>query len=255
MVLFHVAVLVLFWANFTVAALMTLVCGGTIWATSVFVVRSSLFRKTLCRLPTADHVLLTFDDGPHPIHTPQILEILSESGIKAVFFLIGNHALAHPDLVRRIKAEGHVIGNHSMTHPVASFWMAGPWRVSREVTRCNETLRNLTGIDTSLFRAPVGHHSFFLEPILIHSRMISVGWSRRGFDGIEALASQAPARLLNHLSGGEILVLHDSNPHIAVMLKAVIDGLKQRGLASFTSLKHDEEIVKWRAFVQRSDRE
>ena len=60
-------------------------------------------------------VALSFDDGPHPAHTPQVLEILKRSGATATFFLIGERAEAHPDLVRRIKVEGHEVGNHYFT--------------------------------------------------------------------------------------------------------------------------------------------
>jgi peptidoglycan-N-acetylglucosamine deacetylase len=60
-------------------------------------------------------VALSFDDGPHPAHTPRVLEILKRSGATATFFLIGERAEAHPDLVRRIKAEGHEVGNHYFT--------------------------------------------------------------------------------------------------------------------------------------------
>jgi peptidoglycan/xylan/chitin deacetylase (PgdA/CDA1 family) len=80
---------------------------------AAFVVLERLTPNVVWRVPTNEPlVALTFDDGPDPVHTPQVLEILARSGATATFFLIGERALAHPDLVRRIRAEGHEVGNH-----------------------------------------------------------------------------------------------------------------------------------------------
>src|SRR5450631_1454632 len=76
------------------------------------------FHRIRLRMPSGDKaVYLTFDDGPHPENTPALLDMLLAFQIKATFFLIGEQAKAHPDLVRRLLHEQHVLGNHSMTHP------------------------------------------------------------------------------------------------------------------------------------------
>jgi peptidoglycan-N-acetylglucosamine deacetylase len=71
---------------------------------------------TSCRVD-GPYVAMTFDDGPHPVLTPRLLDILKTRGIKATFFLIGQNAAEYPDIVRRIAAEGHEISNHSWSHP------------------------------------------------------------------------------------------------------------------------------------------
>ena len=77
------------------------------------------------------YLSLTFDDGPHPVHTPRLLKVLREHGVTAVFCLWGEHALAHPEIVRAIAADGHLLGNHGMRHDDMSSWpsASGPtWR-------------------------------------------------------------------------------------------------------------------------------
>ena len=76
-------------------------------------------------------VWLTLDDGPDPLNTPAILDLLDAYGVKATFFVIGEKAEQHPDLIREIARRGHQIGNHTWSHPQASFWCHGPIRTYR----------------------------------------------------------------------------------------------------------------------------
>ncbi|MES1202533.1 MAG: polysaccharide deacetylase family protein, partial [Pseudomonadota bacterium] len=97
-------------------------------------------------------IALTFDDGPDPRWTPAILDILKRHHLKATFFLIGENAVAHPDLVRRIFDEGHEIGNHSFTHPNMAH--TGPARIRLELAACQRAIEAITGRSTRLFRPP-----------------------------------------------------------------------------------------------------
>jgi cellulose synthase/poly-beta-1,6-N-acetylglucosamine synthase-like glycosyltransferase/spore germination protein YaaH/peptidoglycan/xylan/chitin deacetylase (PgdA/CDA1 family) len=97
-------------------------------------------------------VALTFDDGPDPRWTPQILDILKRHNIKATFFMIGEAAAAQPDLVRRIAREGHEIGNHSFTHPNMAH--VDPNRVRLELTATQRAIESIVGRSTRLFRPP-----------------------------------------------------------------------------------------------------
>jgi peptidoglycan/xylan/chitin deacetylase (PgdA/CDA1 family) len=178
-----------------------------------------------------DTVMLTFDDGPHPEHTPWVLDQLAEAKMKAVFFLIGNRAAAHPELVRRIMAEGHVIGNHTQTHPQSKFWRLGTASLRSEIAAAQQTLGEICGQVPRLFRSPVGHHSFWLWPVLRQHQLELVGWSARGFDGVSTEPTQILARLLPNIRPGAIILLHDDRPSIRETLPAVLEAIRQEGEA------------------------
>jgi peptidoglycan/xylan/chitin deacetylase (PgdA/CDA1 family) len=219
------------------------------WAVSVFWLGCPRGTGVIHRLPQCEEVLLTFDDGPHPQQTPQLLDALKKHGVKAVFFVIGDHVKNHPALLKRIIDEGHLIGNHTMTHPVASFWIAGPWRIYSEIQRCQETITSLTGQQPQMFRPPVGHYAFFLTPLLRYLGLVCCAWSRRAFDGVDRDVERTCARLMHTIQPGDILVMHESNPNIVTLIHEVMDGLKQRGLKSFSDLQHDQIIVKRRPLI------
>jgi cellulose synthase/poly-beta-1,6-N-acetylglucosamine synthase-like glycosyltransferase/peptidoglycan/xylan/chitin deacetylase (PgdA/CDA1 family) len=100
-----------------------------------------------------DHVVaLTFDDGPDPRWTPQILDILRRRHVPATFFMVGSAAATHPDLVRRVFAEGHEIGNHSFTHPNMAHVSEGQVRL--ELTATTRAIESAVGRTVTLFRPP-----------------------------------------------------------------------------------------------------
>jgi len=99
-------------------------------------------------------VSLTFDDGPHPEHTPRLLDALAEAGAQATFFVIGEKARRYPHLLRRIVQEGHELGNHTLSHAEPSQTTAEAFL--REVRRTRRLLQDLVGCDTRLVRPPKG---------------------------------------------------------------------------------------------------
>lgn len=100
-------------------------------------------------------IALTFDDGPHPVYTPQILDILKANGIKATFFIIGENAENHPEIVRRIIAEGHEIGNHTYSHPHLK--KIGDEELTHELKKTETLLREKFHYTPTLFRPPEGY--------------------------------------------------------------------------------------------------
>jgi peptidoglycan/xylan/chitin deacetylase (PgdA/CDA1 family) len=102
---------------------------------------------------------LTFDDGPSPQRTAFVLDVLKQKGVKATFFLQGSHAQQYPDLVRRIKAEGHVIGNHSWDH--ANFPDLNQTRQKQEIDRTNAAIQTITGTAPKLMRFPFGNSTSY----------------------------------------------------------------------------------------------
>lgn len=97
-------------------------------------------------------IALTFDDGPDPVYTPQILDKLSKAGAQATFFVVGSNVIKHPELAQRIIHEGHTIGNHSFTHP--NFLYKGQFRTFQEINQTDHVIRSVTHRTTPFFRPP-----------------------------------------------------------------------------------------------------
>ena len=154
-------------------------------------------------------VWLTIDDGPSPIHTVALLDVLDRFQARATFFLIGNHAERYPQLVTEILARGHEIANHSYTHPTGSFWFAGPARIAAEIDLCAELLRTAEDRPARFFRAPVGLKNVFVHPELDRRRLELVGWTVRGLDTVQRDPAQVAQRILRRIKPGAIILLHE----------------------------------------------
>jgi peptidoglycan/xylan/chitin deacetylase (PgdA/CDA1 family) len=175
-------------------------------------------------------VCLTIDDGPDPRTTPALLDILDEHQAKALFFLIGVKSLSHPELVREIERRGHAVGNHSQTHPAARFWSLRPWQLWREAAGCQESLRSILGWVPLWFRPPVGHHNFFLPPVLRALGLTMMIWNCRGFDGVRSDTRQILKVIARGLAPGAIVLLHDATPVSAEVLRGTLELIRSQGL-------------------------
>lgn len=130
-----------------------LAAGLLVWGSAS--VHASFYLSMRCRAEGAGHrVALTFDDGPDPERTPAVLDLLAQRGVRATFFLVGERAETHPELVRRMVAEGHVVGNHSHTH-AGLFPLSSLRNTEEELHRTTESLTRITGLRPRLFRPPL----------------------------------------------------------------------------------------------------
>lgn len=185
-------------------------------------------------------VWLTVDDGPDPADNPRMLDLLDRHGAKATFFLVGQRARRHPELVAAIRERGHGVANHTESHARAWFWGLGPRRVAWEVDRCREALGETDdGGCRQLFRPPVGMQNPFLAPALARRGMRLIGWSARGLDGVNGHdPARTAARVLAGLRPGAIVLLHEGfrgprGEQINVRgLELVLAGLAERGYAA-----------------------
>lgn len=174
--------------------------------------RSQFVVPSVWRLPPRDAdraIAFTFDDGPDPVATPRVLDLLAQHGAHATFFVVGCRAVEHPELVRRIVAEGHAIGSHTYHHSHAfHFRSARSMRI--DVERGIEAVARITGLSPVLFRPPQGLRTpplrDALRPI---AGLVCVTWTERGLDAMGRAADAIVRRLEGAVRPGAILTLHD----------------------------------------------
>ena len=151
-------------------------------------------------------VALTFDDGPHPDYTPQLLEIMRSFNAKCTFFLVGKMAAKHPDLVKAIHDAGHEIGNHSYNHPVLT--RIPQSEVYGELARNNETLERVTGEKMKYFRPPSGRYNTFILKTAADMGLLTIYWSRFPADYGCTDRNVVRKRVVSGLRPGDIVILH-----------------------------------------------
>lgn len=184
-------------------------------------------------------VALTFDDGPDPYYTPQILDILGRYQVKACFFVVGSKARAHPDLIKQIVQAGHEIGNHGFRHRAA--WLLSPAATTREILDTNRALEELIGRKIRFCRPAWGLFNLFSVWYCWLKGLRVVLWTYMSWDWIKKATPESIAgKVLDRLRDGAILVFHDSDStpgaakggpaQVVAALPVILDELKSRGL-------------------------
>jgi peptidoglycan/xylan/chitin deacetylase (PgdA/CDA1 family) len=153
------------------------VAAGLVGATTFAAVhaRSQLFGHTLFETAQARKLAITFDDGPNPVITPKLLDLLDRHHAKATFFLVGKYVRETPALAKEIAARGHLIGNHTETHP--NLFFCGPEETRSELLRCNEAIHHAALVEPRWFRPPFGYRSPWLGEIATQLRLRTVMWT------------------------------------------------------------------------------
>ena len=173
--------------------------------------RRLLTRGPAARGRTVPQLALTFDDGPHPEFTPRLLDVLAEHQLTATFFVIGELAERHPDIVRRIAAEGHELGNHTWTHSEPS--QTSPRQFLDEVRRTDELLIELTGSPSRTMRPPKGELNWSKLSGLWQRAQSVVLWNVDPRDFRLTSADDMTAWCSTYQPcGGDILLMHDNHP-------------------------------------------
>ena len=198
--------------------------------------------------PEPPGVALTFDDGPDPSTTGPLLDLLRERGVRAGFFVVGRKVEAHPELVRRMTAEGHEVGNHSHTHDVL-LMLRGAATIARELDEGSRALES-AGVRTRAFRSPVGVVGPRLFPLLRRRDMVAVGFSRRAGDFGNRRVAGLADRLLAGVRSGDVVLLHDGPVEgdgdagrWLEEMRRVLDGLAAKGLAIRPLSEHIDHVV------------
>ncbi|HEY2494395.1 MAG TPA: polysaccharide deacetylase family protein [Paenibacillus sp.] len=198
----------------------------------------------------AKGVAFTFDDGPDPRYTPELLDLLQEYGVKATFFVLGSKAEQHPELIQRMYREGHQIGIHNYIH--TSNWFLSPWKNRREqVERTAVIVERITGEWPLFYRPPWGLLNIG-DLFLMRKPYRIVLWSVMVGDWKPSVNPEHLKRtLLKKIKQGSIIVLHDSGDtlgadeeaprHMITGLKEVLEEIQMKGLEC---LRTDELLDK-----------
>ncbi len=177
---------------------------------------------------TGPYVAMTFDDGPSAELTPRLLDMLKARHLKATFFLIGKNVEAHPEIVRRILAEGHEIGNHTWDHPQLSKLTDEQTR--EEIVKTQDAIQTACGITPTLLRPPYGalnkpQHTWIPKELKVNVIYWSVDtedWKRPGPETITR-------RVLEGARPGAIILQHDIHEQTIEAMPAALDGLIAKG--------------------------
>ncbi|MEV0192907.1 polysaccharide deacetylase family protein [Kitasatospora purpeofusca] len=177
-------------------------------------------------------VALTFDDGPHPEYTPQVLDVLARYDAPAAFFCIGLHALAHPGVVRRIAAGGHTLGNHSWSH--AYLPDLGPIGLREQLGFTADALARACGgtRPSRWLRPPYGGRSPELLTAVAGSGLTTALWDVDAKDWSRPGADVLARRVLDAVGPGSVVLMHDGGgdrSQTVAALPEVITGLRRRG--------------------------
>lgn len=178
-------------------------------------------------------IALTYDDGPDPVNTPAVLDALKKHNAHATFFVLGKRVTANPEIIKRIKAEGHELGSHGYTHPDYNKYKKSA--IAADITQTSDVLRKITGSDPSWFRPPGGYLSYDMVDICRDQKLTIAYWtyqqdSKDWRNGVGA--GQIAGHINRHLEPGQIIVLHDGAPNGLQTARAtdlMLDHLEKQG--------------------------
>lgn len=208
--------------------LIVLICISVFFVYASYRISAGIYMKSYYKGKTSQKVIaLTFDDGPDPEFTPSILSILKEFNAPATFFCIGEKCEAAPHLLKEIQAAGHLIGNHSYTHRPA-FPCYSKTKMSSELTRTAESIEQITGHKTNLFRPPFGVTNPTVASVVHRLGYHSIGWSIRSFDTRNESKERILKRIIRQIEPGAVILLHDRMPHTASILRNLLVYLKDQ---------------------------
>lgn len=191
--------------------------------------------------PARHAVALTFDDGPNPVYTREVLQVLRDYDARATFFVVGANVEKHPEVAREIARQGHELGNHSMTHRHAlPFGL--PHQIRRDYRQTQHVVWQATDLAPRLYRAPHGRMSPWMAWTLHREGARLIGWDVSPKDWEESPPEVIVRRVLDDVRPGSIILLHDgldldetaerrSTVHA---LPGLIEGLRDRGYLLMT---------------------
>jgi peptidoglycan/xylan/chitin deacetylase (PgdA/CDA1 family) len=176
-------------------------------------------------------IALTFDDGPNPTYTPQVLSILQQYGVNATFFVIGDQVQAYPNLVQQEYAAGHIVGNHSWNHPHLTMLAADD--IHTQLSNTSGAIEQATGVRPSFFRPPYGAYNYQVLLQASNLGLQPILWSvdPQDWNG-PPNSNTIVQRILNEAQNGSIILMHDGGgdrSQTVAALPTIITQLRGRG--------------------------
>lgn len=174
-------------------------------------------------------IALTFDDGPHPFYTEQLLDGLKERGVVVTFFVTGEHAKLHPDVIKRMKEEGHLIGNHTYSH--IQLRKENRQTFMEELQLTSSVIEEIVGEDIIYVRPPYGTWDKSLEKEL---NMIPVLWTVDPLDWCTEDVGSIVRRVIEDVGENDIILMHDYFATSVTAALQIVDELLERGYSFVT---------------------
>ncbi|OPA76826.1 chitooligosaccharide deacetylase [Paenibacillus selenitireducens] len=171
-----------------------------------------------------ERVALTFDDAPDDHFTPLVLDVLKKYDVKATFFVVGNRAEEHPEMIQRMIREGHTLGNHSYSHP--NFPMISDASFQQEVLKTNQIIQKLTGKNLCFIRPPYGNISEDQIKWLASQHIKIINWNVDSLDWTGLTADQVKTNIMSNLTSGAIVLQHAAGG-VGEDLTGTVDALPQ----------------------------
>jgi peptidoglycan/xylan/chitin deacetylase (PgdA/CDA1 family) len=191
----------------------------------------ALKNQVVSQSHTGHHeIALTFDDGPYPYYTAQILSILQRYQVHATFFCVGKNVQNYPLLVQQEYAAGHAIGNHTWDH--ADLTRLSRLGIQREITSASTMIQHTIGVSPTLLRPPYGAITVSVRAQIVQLHLIPVMWSVDTRDWQRPGANAIIQAVLIHASDGGIVLMHDGGGNrlqTVAALPSIIEGLRQHG--------------------------
>lgn len=174
-------------------------------------------------------VALTFDDGPHPYYTQQLLDGLKERGVCATFFVTGEHASLHPDIIERMAQEGHLIGNHTYSH--MQLTSSNREEFKQELLKTNEVITGITGQEVVYVRPPYGSWDKKFETEI---NMFPVLWNVDPLDWCSDNVACITDKVVSKVEENDIILMHDYYASSVTAALKIVDELQAQGYVFVT---------------------
>lgn len=195
--------------------------GSNVWSTNV-AVQAEPGRTE--EMGEKGKIALTFDDGPHPQYTEQLLNGLKERGVHATFFVTGEHAKLHPDIIKRMQEEGHLIGNHTYSH--IQLKKDNREEFKSQLIKTNEIIKSITGEEVQYVRPPYGTWDKKFEKEL---NMFPVLWTIDPQDWCSTNVEGIRKKIVSKAEENAIILMHDYYPSTVTAALEVVDDLQAQG--------------------------
>lgn len=194
-----------------------------------FIRQAGVARESMTFPKEEKKIAITFDDGPHPQFTEQLLDGLKERGVQATFFVTGEHAELHPDIIERMNEEGHIIGNHTYSHMQLTKGNRDSFK--DELIKTNQILNEITGEEVVYVRPPYGTWDKSFETEL---NMIPVLWNIDPLDWCSQDVTGVVNKVMKEADENAIILMHDYYETSVTAALQIVDRLQEKGYTFVT---------------------